>query len=141
MLQAITFAKNDIEIRTVLNNSRVIAVVGSSPSPEKDSYMITKYLINKGYKVYPVNPNYQEILGVKCYSNLSEIPEKIDIVNIFRRPEFVLPVVEEAIQAEASVVWFQFGVGSAEAVKYALDNELTVVNDRCIKIEHMRLIG
>ncbi len=141
MLQGIKIAENNSDIKSVLTSSRIIAVVGSSPSPEKDSYMITKYLINKGYKVYPVNPNYQEILGVKCYSNLSEIPEQIDIVNIFRRPEFVLPVIEEAIQTEAAVVWFQFGVGSAEAIKYALENELTVVNDRCIKIEHMRLIG
>ncbi|MDP2208059.1 MAG: CoA-binding protein [Bacteroidota bacterium] len=102
MLQGIKIAENSSDIKSVLTSSRVIAVVGSSPSPEKDSYMITKYLINKGYKVYPVNPNYQEILGV---------------------------------------VWFQFGVGSAEAIKYALENELTVVNDRCIKIEHMQLIG
>ncbi len=141
MLQGIKIAENGSDIKSVLTASRVIAVVGSSPSPEKDSYMITKYLINKGYKVYPVNPNYKEILGVKCYPNLSEIPEKIDIVNIFRRIEFVLPVVEEAIKTEAAVVWFQFGVGSAEAIKYAFDNELTVVNNRCIKIEHMRLIG
>lgn len=141
MLQGIKIAENSSDIKSVLTASRVIAVVGSSPSPEKDSYMITKYLINKGYKVYPVNPNYKEILGVKCYPNLSEIPEKIDIVNIFRRIEFVLPVVEEAIKTEAAVVWFQFGVGSAEAIKYAFDNELTVVNNRCIKIEHMRLIG
>ncbi len=141
MLQGIKIAENSSDIKSVLTACRVIAVVGSSPSPEKDSYMITKYLINKGYKVYPVNPNYKEILGVKCYPNLSEIPEKIDIVNIFRRIEFVLPVVEEAIKTEAAVVWFQFGVGSAEAIKYAFDNELTVVNNRCIKIEHMRLIG
>lgn len=141
MLQGITLAKNESEIRTVLNNSRVIAVVGSSPSPDKDSYRITEFLIKKGYKVYPVNPNYEEILSVKCYSNLTEIPEKIDIVNIFRRPEFVQPVVIEAIQAEASVVWFQYGVGSDKAIKYALENNLTVVNDRCIKVEHVRLIG
>lgn len=141
MLQGIKIAENNSDIKSVLANSRVIAVVGSSPSPDKDSYRITEYLIKKGYKVYPVNPNYQEILGVKCYSNLLEIPGKIDIVNIFRRPELVLPVVEEAIQTKASVVWFQFGVGSAETIKYALENELTVVNDRCIKIEHMRLIG
>lgn len=112
MLQGIKLTET--EIKSVLANSRVIAVVGSSPSPEKDSYRITE---------------------------LSEIPEKIDIVNIFRRPEFVLPVVEEAIQTEAAVVWFQFGVGSPDAIKYGLNNELTVVNDRCIKIEHMRLIG
>lgn len=141
MLQGIKLAGNDSEIKTVLNSSRVIAVVGSSPSSNKDSYRITEFLIRKGYRVYPVNPNYQEILGVKCYANLSEIPEKIDIVNIFRRPEFVLPVVEEAVQADASVVWFQYGVGSEEAIKYALENNLTVVNDRCIKVEHMRLIG
>ncbi|MDI6802336.1 MAG: CoA-binding protein [Bacteroidota bacterium] len=120
MLQGIKIAENNSDIKSVLTSSRVIAVVGSSPSPEKDSYRITEFLIKKGY---------------------SEIPEKIDIVNIFRRPEFVLPVVEEAIQAEASVVWFQFGVGSAETIKYALDNEFTVVNDRCIKIEHMQLVG
>lgn len=141
MLQGITLAKNESEIKTILTNSRVIAVVGSSTSPHKDSYRITEFLIKKGYKVYPVNPNYQEILGVKCYSNLTEIPDKIDVVNIFRPPEFVLPVVEEAIRTEASVVWFQLGVGSPDAIKYALDNKLIVVDDRCIKVEHLRLIG
>lgn len=139
MLQGIKLAKTDSDIIQILRNVKTIAVVGSSPSQEKDSYKITKYLIEKGFQVFPVNPSYTEILGLKCYPSLSKIELPIDLVNVFRRPEFSLDAAKEAVEVKSKAIWFQLGVATNEAIKFALDNNLTVIYDRCIKVEHSRL--
>lgn len=140
MLQGIKLAKSDIDVIQVLRSIKTIAILGSSPSPERDSYRITKYLIEKGYEVFPVNPNYEEILGIKCYHGLKDIKSSIDLVNVFRKPEFSLDAAKEALEVKAKAIWFQLGVATDEAINFALDNDLTVVYNRCIKIEHSRLL-
>lgn len=127
------------EIRTLLNNARTIAVVGASSNPEKDSHKITAYLMENGYTVYPINPGCSEILGLHCYPDLAEVPEKIDIVNIFRRPDALAGVVDEAIAAGAGSVWMQLGLANNAAADKARTNGLQVIMSKCIKIEHMNL--
>lgn len=139
MLQGIKLAKSDNDIIQILKNVKTIAVIGSSPSREKDSYKITKYLIENNFQVFPVNPNYTEILGLKCYPSLYDIKVPVDLVNVFRRPEFSLDAAKEAADVKSKAIWFQFGVATDEAVKFALEHNLTVVYDRCIKIEYSRL--
>jgi len=124
---------------TILNNYRIIAMVGLSPDPNRPSHRVAKYLINQGYKVIPVNPDAQEILGTRSYSNMSSIPETIDIVDIFRRSEEVMPIVDEAIKVGAKAVWMQEGVVNEEAASKAQDAGLLVVMDRCMLKEHKRL--
>jgi hypothetical protein len=141
MLQGIKLITKSEEVKKILQLSRSIAVVGSSSSPDRDSNHITQYLNLQGYKVFPVNPNYKEILGLKCYSKLQDIPEAIEIVNVFRRPDQVLPVVKDAVAVNAKIIWFQLGVSKPEAVELALQNRLTVVDNKCIMVEHRRLIG
>lgn len=141
MLQGMKLITKSEDVKKILQLSRSIAVVGSSPSPDRDSNHITQYLNLKGYKVFPVNPNYKEILGLKCYSNLHDIPEAIEIVDVFRRPDQVLPVVQDAASVNAKIIWFQLGVSTPEAVELALQNRLTVVDNKCIMVEHRRLIG
>jgi|WetSurMetagenome_2_1015567.scaffolds.fasta_scaffold724679_2 uncharacterized protein len=141
MLQGLTLVTKSEDIKKILQLSNSIAVVGSSASPDRDSHRITTYLKLKGYKTFPVNPNYQTILGLKCYSKLEDIPEAVEIVNIFRRPEMVLPILKDAVNIQAKVIWFQYGVGTSETVEYALKNQFTVVDNKCIMVEHRRLIG
>ena len=124
---------------TILNNYHIIAMVGLSPDPNRPSHRVAKYLINHGYKVIPVNPDAQEILGARSYSNMSSIPEHIEIVDIFRRSEEVMPIVDEAIKIGAKVVWMQEGVINEEAASKARDAGLLVVMDRCMLKEHKRL--
>jgi len=124
---------------TILNNYHIIAMVGLSPDPNRPSHRVAKYLINHGYKVIPVNPDTQEILGTRSYSNMSSIPEPIEIVDIFRRSEEVMPIVDEAIKIGAKVVWMQEGVINEEAALKAQDAGLLVVMDRCMLKEHKRL--
>jgi predicted CoA-binding protein len=124
---------------TILNDYRIIAMVGLSPDPNRPSHRVAKYLINQGYKVIPVNPDAQEILGTRSYSNMSSIPETIEIVDIFRRSEEVMPIVDEAIKVGAKAVWMQEGVVNEEAASKAQDAGLLVVMDRCMLKEHKRL--
>ena len=124
---------------TILNNYHIIAMVGLSPDPNRPSHRVAKYLINHGYKVIPVNPDAQEILGTRSYSDMSSIPEPIEIVDIFRRSEEVMPIVDEAIKIGAKVVWMQEGVINEEAALRAQDAGLLVVMDRCMLKEHKRL--
>ncbi len=132
----------DIEkIGRILKENRVIAVVGLSANWYRPSFFAAKYLQDHGYRIVPVNPSYEEILGEKCYSSLLEIPEAVDVVQIFRKPEDVLPIVEQAIKIGAKVVWMQLGVINGEAAKIAEDAGIDVVMDRCMKIEHARLFG
>jgi predicted CoA-binding protein len=131
----------DEEIRSMLGRCKTIAVVGISPKEDRPSYTVASYLKSKGYTIILVRPDGETILGEKVYHSLKEIPPevKIDIVDIFRKSEDVPPVVEEAIQRKASVVWMQEGVTHPEAAARAERAGLQVVMDRCIKKDHQRL--
>jgi len=124
---------------TILNEYRIIAMVGLSPDPSRPSHRVANYLISHGYKVIPVNPDAQEILGTRSYSDMSSIPEPIEIVDIFRRSEEVMPIVDEAIKIGAKVVWMQEGVINEETALKAQDAGLLVIMDRCMLKEHKRL--
>ena len=124
---------------SILKEYTIVAVVGLSTKPNRPSHRVAKYLISKGYKVIPVNPDAQEILGKKSYTNLSSIPEPIEIVDIFRRSEEVMPIVDEAIKIGAKVVWMQEGVINEKAASIAGNAGLQVVMNRCMLKEHMRL--
>lgn len=130
----------DREIRQLLETSKTIAVVGLSDKPDRDSYRVAEYLQRQGYRVIPVNPTVDEVLGEKSYASVSAIPEPVDVVDIFRRPDAVGPVVEDAIAAGAKAVWMQLGVVNEEAAEAAEAAGLQVVMDRCMKIEHSRLL-
>jgi predicted CoA-binding protein len=132
----------DEEIRSMLGRCKTIAVVGISPKEDRPSYTVASYLKSKGYTIILVRPDGETILGEKVYHSLQEIPPevKIDIVDIFRKSEDVPPVVEEAIQRKASVVWMQEGVTHPEAAARAERAGLQVVMDRCIKKDHQRLL-
>ncbi len=132
---------NETDLRELLANARVIAVVGHSERPYRTSYQIAVYLRHAGYKVYPVNPEVSSIDGEICYPSLSEVPEPIDIVNVFRRSQFLADVVEQAAAVKAKAVWAQLGVESAEAAAAAEAAHLPLVMDMCIKVEHRRLLG
>jgi uncharacterized protein len=119
-------------VRRLLKGSTTIAVVGASPKPDRDSHQIAKMLIEAGYDVIPVNPAAAEILGKKCFPDLKSIGRKIDIVNVFRSPEHVPPIADEAVAVKAECLWLQSGIEHAEAAKKASDAGLYVVQDRCI---------
>ena len=123
----------------ILNTFRTVAVVGLSPKPDRPSNRVAKYLKEQGYRVIPVNTYAKEILGETCYSDLSSIPEPVDVVDIFRRPEAVPPIVEEAIEIGAKAVWMQEGVINEEAAARAKEAGLLVVMDRCMLKEHGKL--
>jgi uncharacterized protein len=127
-------------IRKVLRNSKTIAVVGLSPKPQRPSHQVASYLMSAGYTIVPVNPGQDEILGQKSYPNLRAIPGSVDMVDIFRRPEAVLPIVEDAIAIGAQYIWMQEGIVNKEAAKKAEEAGLTVIMDRCTKIDHMNLL-
>ena len=126
-------------IEQILKDSRTIAVVGLSPNPDRPSYDVAKYLKEQGYRIIAVNPTIEEWQGEKAYSDLRSIPERIDIVDIFRRSEDVPPIVDEAIQVGAQVVWMQEGIVHEEAANKALQAGLQVVMDRCALKEHQSL--
>ena len=126
-------------IPDLLRKSRTIAVVGLSSKRFRPSYGVAEYMQEQGYRIIPVNPNESEVLGEKSYRSIEDVPEHIDIVDIFRRSEFVGPIVESAIRVGANAVWMQEGVVHEEAAQKARDAGLAVVMDRCILKEHMRL--
>ena len=126
-------------IPDLLRTSRTIAVVGLSSKKFRPSYGVAEYMQAKGYRIIPVNPNETEVLGEKAYARIEDIQEHIDIVDIFRRSEFVPSIVESAIRIGAGAVWMQEGVVHEEAAKKARQAGLAVVMDRCILKEHMRL--
>ncbi|MDD8019053.1 MAG: CoA-binding protein [Bacteroidota bacterium] len=130
----------DNELKELLTKTKTIAVVGASPKPWRDSGAIAEYLLKQGYMVYPVNPNYPEILRMKCYPDLKSIPVKIDLVDIFRNPDDVEPVIEEAIAVKAKAVWMQLGVINQPAAAKAEKAGLGVVMNRCIAVEHRALM-
>ncbi|ASA77981.1 CoA-binding protein [Thermococcus sp. 5-4] len=130
----------DDDVREILTKYRKIALVGASPKPERDSNDVMRYLLEHGYEVYPVNPRYDEVLGRKCYPSVLDIPDDVDIVDLFVRPEFTMDYVEQAIEKGAKVVWFQFNTYNRDAFKKAKEAGLTAVAHRCIKQEHARLL-
>lgn len=124
---------------SLLINAKVIAVVGHSDKPNRTSYQIAQFLRNVGYIVYPVNPQVKEIDSQPSYPSLKEIPEPVDIVNIFRRSEYLSEIVNEAIDINAKTIWAQLGVFDEVAAQKALNAGLNVVMDACIKVEYLRL--
>jgi hypothetical protein len=128
-------------ITDILNNSRTVAIVGLSANPERPSFVVGKYLKEHGYKIIPVNPGEKIILDETSYPDLAAIPENIDLVDIFRKPEDVLPIVRQAIQTGAKAVWMQEGVVNEEAAAEARKASLKVVMDKCIRKEHVKLHG
>lgn len=128
-------------LRRILTDNRVIAVVGLSANWNRPSYFAAKYMLEHGYTIIPVNPGQSEILGQKCYASLREIPQKVDIVDCFRKSEDIPPLAEEAIAIGARVFWLQLGVINPAAAQRASAAGLDVVVDRCVKIEHARLFG
>ena len=131
---------SDEVLREMLRDARTIAVVGLSSSRMRASFGVSQYMQSAGYRIIPVNPNEREVLGEKAYSQLADVPEKIDIVNIFRRSEFVSDVVDAAIKVGAKAIWMQEGVEDEQAAARAAKAGLTVVMDRCILKEHRRLL-
>lgn len=130
------------EIKVILQNAGNIAVVGLSDKSDRTSYMVAQALQNNGYRIIPVNPAASgEILGEKVYAALKDIPEPVDIVNVFRRSEYTPEVAREAVEIGANVLWLQLGIESDEAYEIASQGGLTVIMDRCIKVEDSILIG
>jgi predicted CoA-binding protein len=128
-------------ITKILSESKTIAVVGLSSNPMRPSFGVTEYMQGAGYRIIPVNPNEKEVLGEKSYARLEDVPEKIEIVNVFRRAEDVPPVVESAIRIGAKVVWMQQGVENEEAAEKARAAGLVAIEDACILVEHRRRVG
>jgi hypothetical protein len=122
----------------ILTKYKTIAVVGLSSNPTRPSYAVTEYMQSSGYHIIPVNPNETDVLGEPSYADLEEVPQKIEIVNIFRRAEDIPPVVEAAIRVGAKVVWMQQGIANEPAAERARAAGITVVMDACIFIEHKR---
>jgi uncharacterized protein len=129
----------DMERKRLLEQSRVIAIVGLSPDAEKASNVVANYLLKAGYTVIPVNPTYDEIMGRKSYKNLLDIPGQVDIVDIFMRAERVVPIVQEAIKLKPKAIWLQLGIVNDEAKRIAENAAITFVQDLCVKQEHARL--
>ncbi|WP_259383294.1 CoA-binding protein [Bacillus thuringiensis] len=124
------------EIGEVLKKSKTIAIVGLSDKPERTSYMVSKAMQDAGYRIIPVNPTVDEVLGEKAVSSLKDIKEHVDIVNVFRRSEFLMDVAKEFVEIDADVFWAQLGVQDEDTYKFLKEKDYTVIMDRCIKVEH-----
>ena len=132
----------DIEtLRSILASCKTIAVVGLSAEWHRPSYFAAKYMQEHGYRIIPVNPKYPEILGQRCYKSLTEIAEPVDIVDVFRRTDDVLPIAQQAVQIGAKAFWQQLGVVNEEADRLVRSHQIDSVMNRCVKIEHARLFG
>jgi predicted CoA-binding protein len=129
----------DDALRKLLASAMTIAVVGASSNPDKPSHGVMRRLLAAGYRVVPVNPGETEVLGNKAYASLADVPEPIDIVDVFRRPEHTPEVARQAVKAGAKVLWLQLGITNAEAESIARAGGLTVVSDACIAVVHDRL--
>ncbi|MDR9501458.1 MAG: CoA-binding protein [Desulfurivibrionaceae bacterium] len=130
---------NFSQIREILAHTRTIAVVGLSPKENRPSHQVARYLMAAGYVVIPVNPGQSEILGRTCYASLLDIPQPVDLVDIFRRSEEVGEVVAQAVAIKARVIWMQQGIVNQEAAAVAREAGLTVIMDRCLKVDHAAL--
>ena len=131
---------SDARVALLLRTAHRIAMVGLSSKPERPSYNVARYLLDRGYEVIPVNPNEREVLGRQAYARLADVPGTIDVVDVFRRSKFVPGVVVEAVAAGVGAVWTPLGVISEEGAALASANGLTVVMDRCMEVEHARLV-
>ncbi|MDE3088001.1 MAG: CoA-binding protein [Chloroflexota bacterium] len=132
---------DDNQLKEILLAAHTIATVGFSTSPDKPAYYVPEYLVAQGYQVIPVNPTTHEIMGMKSYPDLLAVPEKVDVVQIFRRSEDVPPIVAQAIRIGAKVVWMQEGIKNEPAARQAEAAGLIVVMDKCMMKNHRRLIG
>jgi len=133
---------NDITtLRRVLRDSHTVAVVGLSADANRPSHVVAKYLQQHGYKIVPVNPKYPQILGESSYADLASIPFAVDLVDVFRKPQDCLPIAQQAVAIGAKTLWLQLGVVNEEARAVAQAGGLTVVMDRCVKIEHARVLS
>jgi predicted CoA-binding protein len=130
-----------LTIQRVLHTAKTIAVVGLSKNQLRASYFVGYYLKRHGYQVIPVNPRETEILGETCYPSLRDVPVPIDIVNVFRAPDALPDIARDTVSIGANALWCQFGVINAEGARIATDGGVTVVMDRCIKVEHARYLG
>jgi predicted CoA-binding protein len=131
--------EDDNQLIEILKDAKTIAVVGASPDPNRDSNRIMEYFIKVGYDVIPVNPNYEKIFDRKCFPTVTSIGIPVDIVDVFRRSEFVDEAAKDVVSANAKVLWMQLGVINESAAQYAMDNGLKVVMNRCIMVEYRRL--
>jgi len=131
---------DDAEIKTILLNARTIAIVGLSPKPERDSNMVARYLQEAGYRVIPVRPAQKMILGEKAVKNLDEIQEPVDVVDVFRSGDQIMPHALEALRLQPKVFWMQLDIQNKEAADLLTRNGIHVVMNRCIKVEHEALI-
>ena len=128
-------------LRRILAQTRTIAVVGLSANWYRPSYFAAKYMQDHGYRIIPVNPSYAEVLGEKCYPTIAAIPGPVDMVDCFRKSGEIVPLAREAVAKGAKVLWMQLGIRNDEAARIAGDAGLDVVMDRCVKIEHARIMG
>jgi len=128
-------------LRRILAQTRTIAVVGLSANWYRPSYFAAKYMQDHGYRIVPVNPAYAEVLGERCYPTLAAVPGPVDLVDCFRKPGEIVPIAHEAIAKGAKVLWMQLGIRNDEAAQIANGAGLDVVMDRCVKIEHARILG
>ena len=130
-----------VGLRRILTQRRTIAVVGLSAQWHRPSYFAAKYMQDHGYRIIPVNPNYSEVLGQRCYPGLTDIPEQVGIVDCFRRASEMVPIARDAVAIGAKVLWMQLGIRNDEAAGIAVDAGLDVVMDHCVKIEYARIMG
>jgi predicted CoA-binding protein len=133
--------QDPLTIQRVLHSSSTIAIVGLSSNELRASYFVGYYLKRHGYRVIPVNPRETDILGEKCYPSLTDVPGHVDIVNVFRAPEALPGIAHEAVAIRADTLWCQFGVINEEGAKIAEDGGMTVIMDRCLKVEYARYVG
>jgi predicted CoA-binding protein len=130
-----------VGLRRILAGARTIAVVGLSANWYRPSYFAAKYMLDHGYRMIPVNPNYAEVLGQQCYPDVASIPEPVDVVDCFRKPDEMPALAREAVAKRAKVLWMQLGIRNDEAARIASEAGLDVVMNRCVKIEHARILG
>ncbi|BHH86313.1 CoA-binding protein [Desulforhopalus sp. 52FAK] len=141
-MQSLESLNSDNDIAELLETSKSIAIVGLSPKEQRPSNMVGRYLIESGYSIYPINPGQDEILGLTCYSDVLKVPEAIDIVDIFRKSEDVLAVVQQVVKLKVlpKAIWMQQGIINKDAASLAREHGILVVMDRCIKIDHNLLL-
>ncbi|MFD1413538.1 CoA-binding protein [Oceanobacillus jeddahense] len=128
------------KLKEILENAKTIAVVGLSANPDRTSYQIAKRMQKEGYKIIPVNPTVDEVLGERAYNTLAEVKEPIDIINVFRRPEHLPDVAKDAVQTDCKMFWAQQGIVNEEAYNYLKEHDFEVVMDLCIKVIHAVLL-
>jgi predicted CoA-binding protein len=137
----VKYSPSDLELRSILGDARTIAVVGLSANPLRDSFEIAGFLQSKGYRIIPVNPNETEILGETCYPSLLDVPEQVDVVDVFRRARHTPEIAEQAVAIGAKVLWLQDGIVDDDARRIAEDAGMTVIMGVCIRTEKRRLEG